>query len=198
MTGGRGPAERPDFVFQLDHHPPGHGDTISAGPDERPQWTRWARHLMTPVLLLALAGVAFAVRGPAVSWNPGGQPSPAPVTTQPLQLARPPSGPGLIAPPTGRPGQPITVVGFRDSRLCGPSELRFDDAPVVHRVDATARPRTPGLLEVIMVMEVPSTANPGPHGIQLWGPAHGGRRTVCGDVPVHQEELDAVDIEITP
>ena len=49
-----------------------------------------------------------------------------------------------------------------------------------------------------MVMEVPSTADPGPHRIQLWGPARDGGRTVCGDVPVHQEELDAVDIEVTP
>jgi hypothetical protein len=153
---------------------------------------------MMPVVLLALAGVAIAFRSPAVVWKPGGQPSPAPVTTDPLSVARLPSAPGLIAPPTGRPGQPITVVGFRDIDLCGPSELRFDDAPVVHRVDATARPRTPDLLAVFIVMQVPTTATPGPHRIQLWGPAHGGRRTVCGDMPVHQEEVDAVDIEITP
>jgi hypothetical protein len=197
ITGGRWPAEPPDIVFELDQpHDP--GDTISAGPDERPQWTRWARHLVTPVILLALAGVAIAVRGPAVAGNPVGQPSTAPVTTDPMSLVRPPSGPGLIAPPTGRPGQSITVVGFRDINLCGPSELRFDDGPVTHRVDATARPRAPELLAVFMVMVVPTTANPGPHRIQFWGPAHGGRRTVCGDVPVHQEELDAVDIEITP
>ena len=197
-TGDPAPAERPDIVFQLDDHPPGPGDTISAGASEHPQWTRWARRLLMPVLLLALAGVALAVRGPAMAGNPDPPPSKAPITTVPLRPALPPSGPGLIAPTTGRPGQPITVVGFHDINLCGPSELRFDDATVVHRVNATARPRAPELLAVFMVMEVPSTASAGPHRIQFWGPVHGGPGTVCGNVPVHQEELDAVDIEITP
>jgi hypothetical protein len=197
MTRDPARAQPPDIVFELDDHEPGHDDIISAGPAGHPQWTRWSGRLMTPVLLLVVAGVAVAFLGPIVGREPGGGPSTAPATSDPLQLTRASSGPGLLAPPVGRPGQQITVVGFRDINLCGPSELRFDDAPVIQRVDATARPRTPELLAVFIVMQVPSTASPGAHRIQLWGPAHGGRRT-CGDVPAHQAQLDAVDIEITP
>jgi hypothetical protein len=197
-AGGRAPDDRPDIVIRLDDHPSDHGDVVAAGPDEPPQWTNWGQRLMTPLLLLGLAGVVFAFRGQALSGQPDDQPSTAPGTSVPLRQALPPFGPGLIAPLTGRPGQPITVVGFQDLSLCGQPELRFDDAPVAHQVDATARPSTPGLLAVFMVMQVPSTATPGQHRIRLWGPAHGGRRSVCGDVPVHQEELGVVDIEITP
>jgi hypothetical protein len=197
MTGDPARAQPPAIVFELDDHGPGGADVISAGPDGRPQWTKWSGRLMTPVLLLVVAGVAFAFRGPVAGGEPDAGPPTAPATSDPGQMIRTSSGPGLMAPPVGRPGQHITVVGFRDINLCGPSEVRFDDEAVSQRVDATARPRTPELLAVFIVMQVPSTATPGTHRIQLWGPAHGGRRT-CGDVPSHQAQLDAVDIEITP
>jgi hypothetical protein len=153
------------------------------------------------VLLLALAGVAIRLYGPVVDGNrtdASTTPSAAAyaghnVLTRQMAATQ---GPGLIAPATARPGQPITVVGFRDSTLCGPSELRFDDNPVVYRVDATARERNPGWVQVIMVMSVPDTADPGSHLIQLYGPARGGDRTICGNVSVHQEKLDTLEIEI--
>jgi hypothetical protein len=153
------------------------------------------------VLLLALAAVAILRYGPLADGNgTGTTPTPSAAAyagrNVPPRQTAPMNGPALIAPATARPGQPITVVGFRDSTLCGSSELRFDDNPVVYRVDATARERSPGWVEVIMVMSVPDTATPGSHLIQLWGPARGGDRTICGNVSVHQEKLDSLEIEI--
>ena len=165
-----------------------------AGRDDHPQWIRLARRYLTPVLLLVLAGVAILRYGPVVDGNRAGT-APTASTRSERQTA-PTNGPGLIAPATARPGQPITVVGFRDSTLCGPSELRFDNHPVAYRVDATARERNPGWVEVIMVMSVPDPADPGTHLIQLWGPARGGDQAICGNISVHQEKLDAVEIEI--
>lgn len=156
---------------------------------------------MTPVVLLALVGVAILLYGPVVHGNrtdTTATPTAAPNAGHnvPPRQTVPTNGPGLIAPATARPGQPITVVGFRDSTLCGSSELRFDDNPVAYRVDATARERNPGWVAVFMVMSVPDTANPGTHLIQLWGPARGGERMICGNVSVHQEMLDKLEIEI--
>jgi hypothetical protein len=206
MRGRDGGWERePTDVVELDVRPVGPEETLETGRGDRPQWMVWAGRLITPVLLLALAGAGLALGGRALIGNPDTQPSPSPSTIRPAQIppatnqawaTRPPYGPGLLAPPTGRPGQSITVVGFRDLELCGPTELLFDSAQVPQRVDATARPLAPGLLAVFIVMQVPETAGPGPHRIELWGPTHGGRR-VCGDVPVHQDILDGVDIEIT-
>jgi hypothetical protein len=197
---GRDPAGHRGIVFELDGEPHGPGDDLSSGRDDDPQWIRLVRPCLTPVLLLALAGVAVLLYGPVGGSRTGASPTPpdAPDTGQEVSARQTadPDRPGLIAPATARPGQPIIVVGFRDSTLCGPSELRFDDSPVVYRVDATARQRNPGWVEVIMVMGVPDTASPGSHVIQLWGPARGGDRMVCGNVPAHQEQLDTREIEI--
>jgi hypothetical protein len=182
----RDPVGRPDIVFELDE--------LSAGPDESPQWTVRARRWLSPLLLLVLAGVAIGVYRASIEPKSSDDGPPViPFFAAPVKTA----SPALIAPATARPGQEITVVGFRDRDLCGPTELRFDGYPVTHEIQATARPRSPDSVDVLMVMEVPATTAPGTHHIQLWGPVRGGDYGVCGDVPVHQAQLDTVEIEIS-
>jgi hypothetical protein len=177
---------RPDIVFELDE--------ISAGPDDSPQWTVRARRWVSPLLLLLLAGVVIGIYRVSIEPSSDDGPPVIPFFAAPARTASPP---GLIAPATARPGEQITVVGYRDRDLCGPTELRFDGYPVVHQIQATARPRSPDSLDVLMVMEVPAAAGPGTHHIQLWGPVRGGDYGVCGDIPVHQAQLDTIDIEIS-
>jgi hypothetical protein len=175
-------------------------DPISAPPRRRR-----LRRLAEPLLFVALAGSVFAateVTGPSDApsdWR-SSQPAaasqqavPGKTTTSPqLVTAR------LVVPSTARAGERITIVGYRDSALCGPSEVRFDGAAVDHRETATAAPYAPRLDMMFMTMTIPATAAPGAHHIELYGPVAGGRHgPLCGGVPERHGRIAAAEVNIS-
>ena len=164
-------------------------DILQWGPNGRggPAPSR-LRKLLGPGLFMAGAGAALL----AVQFAGG----PVPPGTAPVVPAAV-APPRLSAPQTAKSGERITVLGFRDGRLCGPAELRFDGTPVAHRLAAFVGPLGLDHQQFFLTMEVPRSAAPGRHEIALYGPAPsgpGGR--TCTAVSERQAELAAVSVVV--
>ncbi len=180
-------------------------DEIQNQSHEGPSLRRRLRPFVEPFLFLALVGATI------VAVDVGGGRDAPDVHTTPQAVGRAPtalpstsgsSSPQptpvvvshLIMPGTARPGEAVVVVGYRTSTLCGSLELRFDDAPIVHRVQAVGSTRL-GQSEIYMTMNVPSTATAGAHHVKLVGPVPGAAGgSVCGEAPEHQDVVAAADI----
>jgi hypothetical protein len=183
----------------------GAGNVVSTHPDRSPLWWRQARRLAEPLAVVALVGAVFV----AIELSRGQDMPAAPQATERPRVAQqaspgiprqvvPAGAPRLIAPAAARPGDPITIVGYRNSTLCGSSEIRFDDTTLAHEIHSTATLHD-NWVEMFMVMVVPSTATPGIHQIRLYGPVPGGRGgPLCGDTPSLHNELASVNIVIGP
>ena len=116
------------------------------------------------------------------------RPAPPPVSIVQLRL---------VAPRTAVPGERITVLASRNRTLCGPVELRFDDAPISHRPAWYAGPLNPAWTLTAVTVHVPDDVRPGRHEIALYGPVPGGRtHPVCADRPEHQARLDTATIAV--
>ena len=84
------------------------------------------------------------------------------------------------------------MLAFRNRRLCGLAELRFDGRPVAHRLASyVGGPANAGWMELFLTMDVPLSAAPGPHTLQLYGPVLGGRRKRCARTSRHQGQRSA-------
>ena len=181
-------------------------DEISAGADRHPSLLRRLCPLVEPVVFVVLAGALFAATELPRGTDPSGSATEhtirPPTTAQPAVSGTPARHvpvvtPRFIATPFARPGEQITIVGYRDSTLCGASELHFDDVVVMHQIRVTAASKDSSWNEMFMTMEIPSTATPGVHHIQLHGPVPGGAGgPVCGGAPEHQDQLAGTDILI--
>jgi hypothetical protein len=161
---------------------------------------RRLRRFVEPGVLVVGAG-AMLLAGQITGG--GGSPAVGLVTSP---AARPSVGwrasvapPRLLAPHAAAPGERITVLAFRNRRLCGPEELRFDGVPVVHRLAHVLGPVDPDRVEMFVTVEVPRSARPGRHEIELYGPTLGGRSgQICADLPEHQAKLATVTITVGP
>jgi hypothetical protein len=103
----------------------------------------------------------------------------------PPQASAPPTG--FVAPSAGIAGQRITVLAFRDTRLCGPAELRFHGAPIARRPAGDVSPPDLHDQRVFLSVTIPPSATPGNHQIDLYGPIPGGHHyALCADIPEHQ------------
>lgn len=101
--------------------------------------------------------------------------------------AAPVARPRLLTPDTASPGEQIVVLAYAYRRGCGPTELRFDDAPVVHRLNRYLGSPHPDWVELFMILDVPAGAYRGRHEIQLYGPANhpcGTGSTLLATVPI--------------
>jgi hypothetical protein len=162
-------------------------DEIAYGDDRRP---RIVRRLVEPALALVAASlVLLAVHmngGPTI---PVAAPVAAPAPTARTALR-------LIAPQTAAPGERVPVVGFRDRRLCGPAQLRFDGVPATQQIVRYAGRLDADRSEVFMTMVVPGSATAGVHTIDLYGPRPGGTGPICADVHEHQARLASTSIAV--
>jgi hypothetical protein len=162
------------------------------------------RRLAEPSLFVMGTGaILLAVHVAGDEGSPVATPAPSPrvsasVAPSPA-LAVPVTLPRLIAPQAAVPGERITVLGYRNGRLCGPAELRFDGAPVAHRLAAYVGPVNLDHMQVVLTMQVPRATMPGSHKIELYGPVPGGgSEAVCANVREHQAELATTAITVRP
>jgi hypothetical protein len=180
-------------------------DQITLGPDRLQHTTTRTRdrlrRLLEPALIIASTGVILlAVHATGGEDPPAAAPPTAP---SPSQVARAEvAAPRhadlrLVAPQTAAPGERITVLAYRNRRLCGPAELRLDSKPVPHQLLAYAGTPNPDYAEMFMMIDVPRSAHPGNHVIELYGPRQGGPAgPLCGDVREHQARLASTTITI--
>ena len=54
----------------------------------------------------------------------------------------------------------MLAYAYRDQ--CGPTELRFDNTPVTHRLDRYIGSPHPDWIEMFMTLDVPAEATPRP------------------------------------
>ena len=208
---------RPASLLVLDVTPPGSGvqDEISANDDRpRRRIRRLWRRIAEPLLLLAAVATVFGVTkladerdqsaSAAAPVPSASQSSSHPAATQPTTAVTPrrPSpaaSPQLVVPATARAGEQITIVAYRDDRLCGPTALRFDGTQIPYQVLATTRPATADWVELFLTMQIPSVVGLGRHRLELFGPVPGGQdRLVCGAEPEHQDRLGDAEVIVIP
>jgi hypothetical protein len=207
---------KPGRVADITRHRWDADEEISAHDDRPPASgrRRW-RRVAEPLVLLAAAATFFAIMRFAENRDaPAADEPRSAVVSAPATSARPDVGPSttlvnaqgshvpsprFVVPATARRGDQITIVGYRESRLCGPTELHFDGRPIPHQIRARATPTSEGWVELYLTVTIPSVTSLGTHGLELFGPAAGGNAgALCGDVPEHQDRLADAEIIILP
>jgi hypothetical protein len=104
-----------------------------------------------------------------------------------------------VVPATARADEQITIVAYRDDRLCGPTALHFDGTQIPYQVPATTRPATANWVELYLTVQIPSAVGLGRHRIELFGPVAGGQgRVLCGAEPEHQDRLADAEVIVIP
>jgi hypothetical protein len=164
---------------------------------------RRLRRFLEPGLLVAATGVILlAIQAAGGDGSPAAcQTAAAPSPSQSARSAAAPSTPRaslrLVAPQTAVPGERVTVLAYRSRRLCGPAELRFDGRLTAQKLLRYAGPPDPDYAEMFMAMDVPRSAKPGSHLIELYGPRPGGAAgQLCGDAAEHQARLATTTISV--
>jgi hypothetical protein len=164
---------------------------------------RRLRRFVEPSLVALCAGIAFSVlyvmdqRGSPTT-APAASPS-SPASAAAFTAWASAHRPRLLASETAKPGERLTVLAFRNRRLCGAAEIRLDGAPVVHRLAGYVGPLDSDWMEIFMTMDLPRSAAPGRHEIELYGPMRGGPRgPICGDSREHQGKLAGRIVTVAP
>ena len=207
---------RPASLLVVDVTPPGLGaqDEISANEDRPRRVRRLWRRIAEPVLLLAAVATVFGFTKladerdrsaspatPLLAASPSSHPAAGapPTTDATSRRLAPPASPQFLVPATARPGEQITIVAYRDDRLCGPTVLRFDGAQIAHEVPGTTQQATADWVEVFLKVQIPSAVSLGHHRIELFGPVAGGQSGVlCGAEPEHQDRLADAEVIVIP
>ncbi len=164
-----------------------------------PDWRRFLRRstsrTMTTVGLTAIAAllVGYAIGGEGTTPNQSQA-----VAVRPAAVSDQESGlhARLLAPATAAAGERIPVLAFRNPKLCGPTELRFDDAAVEQRIIRYAAPGSHTYPQIFMSIDVPRSAKPGIHEIELLGPVRSTHGAICADVPERQGRIATTTISI--
>ena len=177
---------------------------------------RRLRRLVEPGLLVAAIGmILLAVHTTGGDGSPAAGRVDGRTMVAPSQPARATEGAPspraqlrLVAPQNAVPGERLTVLAYyRNRLLCGPTQLRFDGKPTAHKLLRYAGPPNPDYAEMFMVMDVPQSAKPGSHVIELHGPRQGAAQVladpqflaagpICGDFREHQARLATTTISI--
>jgi hypothetical protein len=153
--------------------------------------------LLTLVIILSMAVVRLAA-APRAAEPTGAASIAAGSRTTPPGSAVPVTHPRMIAPETVSPGEQIIVLAFAYRGRCGPTELRFDNTPVTHRLNRYLGSPHPDWIEMFMILDVPVEAPRGRHEIQLHGPDAGRTSARCGANPTDHTLLATVTITLGP
>lgn len=177
-------------------------DVISLGADASPSSPgpprprlRW---LIEPVLLaLGLGGILLASHFNNPSTPTSARQDPV-MTAESAKPSISASGgsPLVVGGTFAKPGDWLIMLAYRDSRFCGPAEVRFDGLPTENRplAEHTLMPADRLFLRV----QIPATATAGSHELELFGPLPGGPpHTLCADTPEHQGLLGRAPITVS-
>lgn len=178
-------------------------DIISLGADASPSSPRpprpWPRWLIEPVLLaLGLGAILFAghFNNPSAPTSARQHPVVAAESAKPsISASR--DSPMVVAGTFARPGEWLIVLAYRDSRFCGPAEVRFDGLPTENRplAEHTLTPTD----HLVLRVQIPATATAGSHELELFGPLPGGPpHPICADTPEHQGPLGRAPVTVLP
>ena len=158
-------------------------DILEAGPSGEPASAWWAAASRWAVLPVSVAVLSWSI---IVSAAPPADPG------SPSAQARP----RLVAPAQAHPGEQLTVMAYRNRRLCGPAQLRLDGSAARHAVVRELGPVGADWTALIMTVDIPRPVRLGQHVIQLHGPMAGGRGPVCAEGPEHQGQIAETAIAI--
>jgi hypothetical protein len=185
------PDHTPELTIDLDNPPEASG---RGHPDRGRLLRPSTRQTVATAGLTAIAAlfVGYAIGDARPAPN---RPQQAPVTPvaasdTPRPHAR------LVAPATATAGEPIAVLAFRNPQLCGPTELRLDDAPVKQQIIGYAAQEFDRYPQVVMSMDVPPSTKAGTHKITLLGPVPSTHGAICADTPERQGRIATTTISI--
>ena len=153
--------------------------------------------LLTLVAILTLAVVRLAAAPPAAEPT-GAVPITAGLRTTPPVGAEPVTHPRMIAPETASAGEQIIVLVYAYPGRCGPTELKFDNEPVTHRLNRYLGSPHPDWIEMFMILDVPVGALRGRHEVQLYGPDTDPTSSHCGTKPDDRTLLATLAITLGP
>jgi hypothetical protein len=186
------PDRTPERTIDLDNAP-------EPGTRGRPDWRRLLRPSMRQTTTTAaLTAIAALLVGYAIGAGPLA-PSHPPAVAAPLaavsdqQQGRPAR---LLVPATADAGERVPVLAFRNPKLCGPAELRFDGTAVEQQIIPYAARDSYTHPQIFMSMDVPRSAKPGIHEIELLGPVPTTHGTICADIPERQGRIASTTIWI--
>jgi hypothetical protein len=186
------PNRTPEPTIDLDNAP-------ESGTSGLPDWRRFlrqsTRRTMTAAGLTAIAALllGYAIGGGRLPPNHPQAAAARPAAASDQQQA---VHARLLAPAAAGAGERVPVLAFRNPKLCGPTELRFDDAAVEQRIIWYAAPGSDTHPQIFMSMDVPSSAKPGTHEIELLGPVPSTHGAICADVPERQGHIATTTISI--
>jgi hypothetical protein len=188
-----GPAE-PVVPGTPDHGPPARRRRSAEG-------ARGLRRFAEPgLVVVAAAAMVLAGQVTGGGGSPVAEPAAPSVSPAAASFASPRASaslPRFVAPRAASAGQWITVLAYRNPRLCGPAELRFDGALVAHRLGSYVGQQDSDRVDMFLTMQVPRSARRGIHEIELYGPiSGGGSNPLCADVPEHQGQLATATVTV--
>jgi hypothetical protein len=169
--------------------------------EDRPHRPRRVRYLPTRNTI-ATAALTIAAGALTVVYAVGSQTPPTARSVAPAQAAAPAQADParFVTPATAAPGERLTVLAYRNTTLCGPAVLHLDGAAVPQRVLSgyTAGQEGRSHRQFFMSMDVPRTARPGTHRIDLWGPLRASGGDICADVPERPARIASAVIVVIP
>ena len=132
------------------------------------------RRVADMVLLIGL-GLAVVVAYEAMDTGGSAADGAADRAVRPVTIPYAVKGPYplLVAPAAARPGEVVTLLGYRYRDLSGELMVFLDGAPVAHEVTAVINAPFPGRDGVVLTLAVPATISPGVHKLELTGPRPG-------------------------
>jgi hypothetical protein len=152
------------------------------------------------LVVVAAAAMVLAGQVTGGGGSPVAEPAAPSVSPAAASFASPRASaslPRFVAPRAASAGQWITVLAYRNPRLCGPAELRFDGALVAHRLGSYVGQQDSDRVDMFLTMQVPRSAGRGIHEIELYGPiSGGGTNPLCADVAEHQGQLAAATVTV--
>jgi hypothetical protein len=167
--------------------------------EDRPVRPRRIRYRPTRNAI-ATAALTIAAGVLTVGYAAGSETPPSAQAGAPAPTAAPAeAGPaGFVTPSTAAPGERLTVLAYRNTTLCGPAVLHLDGAAMPQRVLTGYAAGQDGRTyrQFFMSMDVPRTARPGAHRIELWGPVRARGGEICSDVPERQARIATATLVI--
>jgi hypothetical protein len=159
----------------------------SSAPKRRSRGTLGRTFTAMAVVVAAVVLTAYAKAAeprPAYRTPTNTAANPAPVT--------PESVPRLVVPASATAGSTITILGYRNPDLCGPTQVGLDGVlltvTIIGGAESTNRIR--------ISIQIPKRTLPGPHRVDLYGPMRAAGGMLCGRTPEHQTRIATATITV--